>query len=123
MPIAFEELLTPRGRPYVRVAVSGEFGLAEARQFVDSFGKGGPYYMKPSMSVVLRGTEYTSEARKHLQSTGETAPMCTVTSSPLVRAAINLMLRLSGRTGTFRLFGNEPEALAWLDEQISRPPP
>ncbi|WAS98664.1 hypothetical protein [Nannocystis punicea] len=119
MSIAFEELLTPRGRPYVRVTVAGEFGLTEAEQFVQRFGKDGPYYMKPSMSVVPRGTEYTTEARKHLQTMGEAGPTCTVTSSPLVRAAINLMLRLSGRPNTLRLCGTESEALAWLDERLS----
>lgn len=120
MPLAFEELATPRGRPYVRVAVTGEFDLADAKQFVTRFGKDGPYFMKPSMSVVPRGTEYTSDARKHLQTMGDAGPTATVTTSPLVRAAVNLMVRLSGRKNTLRMFGTEAEALAWLDEQIAK---
>lgn len=118
MPIAFQELLTPRGRPYVRVAVSGDFDLAEAEAFVSSFGREGPYFMKPAISVVPRGTEYTPAARKHLQTMGEAAPMATVTASPLVRAAVNLMLRLSGKTGQLRMFTTEAEALTWLDTQL-----
>jgi len=118
MPLAFQELVTPRGRTYVRVAISGDFDLAEAEEFVDRFSSTGPYYLKPSVSVVPRGTEYTPAARKHLLKMGEAGPTATVTTSPLVRAAVNLMLRLSGKTGKLRMFASETEAVAWLDEQL-----
>ena len=39
-----------------------------------------------------------------------------VTGSPLVRAAVNLMVRFTPASAeTFRMFGSEAEALAWLD--------
>jgi hypothetical protein len=118
MPLAFQELVTPRGRPYVRVAVSGVFDLAEAEEYVERFSKTGPYHLKPSMSVVPRGTEYTTAARKQLLKMGDAGPTATVTTSPLVRAAVNLMLRLAGKSGTLGMFATEAEAVAWLDKQI-----
>ena len=120
MPIAFEERVTPRGRGYVRVPVAGMFDAAEAEAYVQHFKKGGPHFMKPTISVVARGTEYTTEARKLLVQVTEAGPTATVTSSPLVRAAINLMLRLASKSNNLRIFGTEPEALAWLDDQLDK---
>ncbi|MDC0719759.1 DUF7793 family protein [Nannocystis bainbridge] len=118
MPIVFEERVTPRGRGYVRVGVTGVFDTAEAEAYVQHFTRGGPHFMRPTICVVTRGTEYTTEARKILVQVTEAGPTATVTSSPLVRAAINLMLRITGKSDTLRIFAAEPEALAWLDGQL-----
>lgn len=117
MPFAYEELVSPRGRPCVRVQVSGEIGLPEAQEFAGKFTHGGPYFLQPTLSVVARGTEYTAEARKHLLAMGEHGAHAAVITSAIVRAAINLMVRLTGKAEKFRMFTAEPEALAWLDEQ------
>lgn len=123
MPVTFEERVSPRGRAYVRVSAWGKFDLAEAQEYIGRFSEGGPYYLRPVLSVVAHGTEYTPAARKHLFTMGKSGPIASVTTSALMRAAINLMVRFSRKSGTMRMFATEAEGLAWLDEQdIERSP-
>ncbi|MDC0722275.1 STAS/SEC14 domain-containing protein [Nannocystis bainbridge] len=114
MPFRYEELVTPMGRPYVRVHVSGDIDLRDAEEYVARFE--GAYQRRRVLSVVASGTEYSAKARKHLLAMRESSPHATVTTSALVRAAIHLMTR-SAAGGTYRVFTDEPEALAWLDDQ------
>ncbi|PCC70507.1 hypothetical protein SAMN02745121_06574 [Nannocystis exedens] len=114
MPFRYEELVTPRGRPYVRVHVSGDISLGDAEEYVTRFL--GPYRGRHVLSVVASGTEYSAKARKHLLSMSDAGPHATVTTSALVRAAINLMTRFAN-TGKYRVFADEFEAMAWLDDQ------
>ena len=37
-------------------------------------------------------------------------------TSPIVRSALNLMVRMSGDSDVFRIFTDEGAALAWLAE-------
>jgi hypothetical protein len=114
MPFRYEELVTPKGRPYVRVHVSGDIDLHDAEEYVAKFL--GPYLRRHVLSVVASGTEYTAKARKHLLAMNDAGPHATVTSSALVRAAINLMTRFQD-TPKYRVFTDEFAALAWLDDQ------
>ena len=114
MPFRYEELVTPRGRPYVRVHVSGDIGLGDAEEYVARFL--GRHRGRHVLSVVASGTEYSARARKHLLAMEGAGPHATVTSSALVRAAIDLMTR-SADNNNYRVFGNEFEAMAWLDDQ------
>jgi hypothetical protein len=117
MPFQYEERVSPRGRPYVRVLVFGDVDFADAEDFLRRFSKGGPYHRKHTLSVVAPGTTYSPEARKHVVQLGdESGPHATVTTSALVRAAINLMTRFSGNLDKFRMFTAEPEAVAWLED-------
>ncbi|WP_434421693.1 hypothetical protein [Nannocystis pusilla] len=114
MPFRYEELRTPRGRPYVRVHVSGDISLGDAEDYVTRFL--GQYRGRHALSVVASGTEYSAKARKHLLAMEEAGPHATVTTSALVRAAINLMTRFTDNR-KYRVFGDEFEAMAWLDDQ------
>ncbi|WAS93484.1 hypothetical protein [Nannocystis punicea] len=114
MPFRYEELVTPRGRPYVRVHVSGDIDIRDAEEYVAKFL--GPYLRRHVLSVVASGTEYTARARKHLLAMNDAGPHATVTNSALVRTAINLMTR-SQDNPNYRVFADELAALAWLDEQ------
>ena len=117
MPFRFEELVSAKGLAYVRVHVSGEIGVADAREYVGKFGAGGPYHRKHTLSYVEKGTEYGAEPRKMFLAMGLHAPHATVTSSALVRAGINLMTRFSLKGAKYRMFAAEPEAIAWLEGQ------
>lgn len=117
MPFRYEERVSPKGRPYVWLHVSGELSVADANEYASHFRAGGRYHRMHTLSFVEKGTEYGPEARRIFLEVGQSAPHATVTSSALVRAAINLMSRFSPKTGRYRMFATEPEALAWLDDK------
>ena len=81
------------------------------------------YHLGKFLSVVQSGTDYKPKARKHFQELRDFSAIAAVVSSPILRTAINLMLRLMhDGAGIVRLFTSEQEALAWLEEQPLREP-
>jgi hypothetical protein len=117
MAVRYEEGKTAKGAPLLRMFVSGKCTLAEASTLDDHLNPGKPYHRQRVVVFVAAGTEYTPDARKYfptLQS--KYHAMATVVTSTIVRAAINLMLRVSGGSRNFRMFNDEAEALKWLDE-------
>jgi hypothetical protein len=41
--------------------------------------------------------------------------LATLVTSPIVRAAINMMMRLTGQGASLKMFSEVSEALTWLD--------
>ena len=119
MPLRFSEQTTETGMRYLRVDASDHVALEDAKAFGDRV-------MSPEwhhgliMSVVAKGTEYAPDARKYFPTLNkEITALATVVTSPIVRAAINMMLRL-GRImedNPLRMFSSEAEALKWLESQ------
>jgi hypothetical protein len=116
MPFQFEELTTSSGIQYLRIEVSGQVELAD--------GKALEAYMLRSskrdarvLSVVSKGTEYSPEVRKFFPTLNDKYfKLAAVVTNPLVRAAVNVMMRLGQpQGGIMRMFPNEQEALEWLE--------
>ena len=114
MPFQFEEAVTPQGKPLLRVHAQGEVALADAQELEARLeGRNRRWRV---ISIVDKGTEYAPPARKYFPNLQHKySAMAAVVTSPIVRAAINMMMRLSGQAPDLRLFTSEEEALAWLD--------
>jgi hypothetical protein len=116
MPFQFEVLTSASGLHYLRIDASGRIELADAKAFE-------AHMLQPQLrdglvlSVVSKGTEYSPEARKFFPSMKDkTSKVAGVVTSPIVRAAINMMLRLDNEAGKrMRLFTSEQEAMNWLE--------
>lgn len=117
MPFQFQELDTSSGMHYLRVDVSAQVDLADGKALE-------AHLLRPSMrnarvlSVVAKGTEYAPEVRKFFSTLNDKYfKLAAVVSNPIVRAAINMMVRLRPiEGGNFRMFGSEQEALEWLED-------
>ena len=116
MPFQFQELTSPSGMHYLRVDASDHVGLADGKaleaQLLQPHLRGGRV-----LSVVRKGTEYAPEVRKFFSTLNDKfSLMAVVVTSPIVRAAINMMVRLNKpEGGAFRMFTSEQEAMAWLE--------
>lgn len=116
MPFQFEELTTRSGMHYLRVDISAWVDLAHGKALE-------AYLLRPSMHnarvlcVIAKGTEYSPEVRKFFPSLNDKFfKMAAIVTNPIVRAAINMMLRLKPVDGgAFRMFASEREALEWLE--------
>lgn len=118
MAVRYEESKTPRGNALLKMYVSGTCDLADARTMLDYIDVGKRYHHGLVAVFVAAGTEYTPDARKFFPKTqGMHKAMASIVTSALVRAAINLMLRVSGGDRSFKMFSDEAAALTWLDAQ------
>jgi hypothetical protein len=116
MPLQFEEATTADGLPYLILDVAGHFDLEDAHALYALVRPGQPHHGGYLFVRVAKGTEYTPKARNFLSSLrGNYKVAAVVVTSAIGRAAINIILRLSGGpAGLIRLFTDEGEALAWL---------
>lgn len=116
MPFQFQELTSASGMLYLRVNASDRVDLADGKaleaQLLQPHLRGG--YV---LSVVSKGTEYAPEVRKFFSTLHDKFTlMAVVVTNPIVRAAINVMLRLNKPVGgAFRMFTSEQEAIEWLE--------
>jgi hypothetical protein len=116
MPFQFDEATTPNGLRYLVIDVSGWVDIADGHALQARLQPGQPHHRGFVLSRTTKGTEYSPEVRKFFRELeGYFAAIGVVVTSPLVRAAINLMLRFSGNKGTVRMFTSEAEAVAWLE--------
>lgn len=116
MPIQLEDGTTPAGHPCLIANASGYVTLADAQAMGALLEKGARYHLQRVLSGVAKGTEYSPEARKYFPSFNPNVlALAAIVTSPLVRAAINLMFRLTGKGIRFRMFTTDAEAMAWLD--------
>jgi hypothetical protein len=122
MPFEFSDHTSPSGMFYMRIDASGEVHFEDAKALTDRLELP-KYHLGKVLSVVESGTDYKPKARKHFQHIQKFSALAAVVTSPILRTAINLMLRLMhDGSGAVRLFTNEDEALAWLEEQPLREP-
>ncbi|WAS93486.1 DUF7793 family protein [Nannocystis punicea] len=116
MPFLFEEATTPQGKPLLRILARGEVTLADAEALGARIEPGARNHRWRILSVVEKGTEYSSAARKYFPNLQPMyGAIAVFVTSPIVRAAINMMMRLTGQAPNLRLFSTEEEGLAWLD--------
>jgi hypothetical protein len=116
MPFQFQEFDTSSGMHYLRVDVSGQVELADGQAME-------AYLLRPNMRngrvlcIVAKGTEYSPEVRKFFATLNDKFfKMASVVTNPIIRAAINMMVRLKPiEGGLFRMFSSEQEALKWLE--------
>lgn len=116
MPFHFEEKTTPAGKPLLVVHATGHIALEDAEALASRVAPGAANHGWLVLTYAAKGVEYAPAARKRFNTmiTNYRALAAVVTSA-IVRAAINMMLRLSGGAANFRMFSDEKEAMAWLD--------
>lgn len=116
MPFRFVESTTPKGSPLLEIHASGHVPLADAEAFGARVAPGGPNHRWRVLLRTQKGLDYEPAARRFFPTTqGNYRAIATLVTNPIVRAAINMMIRVSGGARDFRLFSAEAEALAWLD--------
>lgn len=116
MPFHFEDMKTPAGKPCLLIRASGVVELADAQALEALMVPGARHHRGLVLAIVDKSTEYRPAARKHFATLQDKyGATSVVVTSPIVRAAINLMMRLTGQARAFRMFSTEAEALAWLD--------
>jgi hypothetical protein len=122
VPFVFEDMKTPAGKPCLLVRASGLIELEDARALEVLTVPGARHHRGLVLSIVDRSAEYKPAARKYFATLQDKyGAMGVVVTSPIVRAAINLMMRLTGQARAFKMFPTEAEALAWLDAWTPEP--
>ncbi|MDC0722277.1 STAS/SEC14 domain-containing protein [Nannocystis bainbridge] len=117
MPFVFAEATTPQGKPLLRIHVRDEVTITDAEALGARIEDDGPNHRWRILSVVEKGTEYSPAARRYFPNLQpKYGAIAVAVTSPIVRAAINMMMRLTGQAPNLRLFSSEAEALAWLDQ-------
>jgi len=122
MPNAFSDRETDAGMSYLHVRTSGRVSLADVEALHEQLRR--PSTALPKfLSVVLAGTHYEAEARRHMVGLDrEFSAAAAVVTNPIVRAVVNLMVRMqTPHSGPVRVFEDEASALAWLEQQAARP--
>src|SRR5690349_12582991 len=118
MPLEFKDDISEKGLRILRIEGSGQVTIADGHAFEAHLLPGAPYHLGYLMSVVAKDTEYSPEVRKFFPTTDDKiTAIAIVVTSPIVRAVINMMMRVSNKRTKVRLFTDEAEAIAWLDEQ------
>ncbi|HEY8376584.1 MAG TPA: STAS/SEC14 domain-containing protein [Nannocystis sp.] len=116
MPFRYEEKTTPKGSPLLVIHAAGHVSFEDADELLRRILPGGPNHKWLLLTLADKSVEYAPAARKHFANMKEHyRGLATVVGSPIVRAAINLMLRLNNSAPNFRIFASEADALAWLD--------
>jgi hypothetical protein len=118
MPFRFEEARTPKGQPLLKVYAAGHISLADAEAMGKLLEPGGPNHKWRVLTYTDKNVDYAPAARKYFPILNERYhALATLVTSPIVRAAINMMMRLTGQARALKMFSDEAEALAWLDTQ------
>jgi hypothetical protein len=116
MPFRYQETKTPKGSPLLVVHASGHISLADAEEMGALMAPGAANHRWRILTRTEKGVEYAPAARKYFPSMkGNYYALATLVTSPIVRAAINMMMRLTGQAQDLKMFSDEAEALAWLD--------
>jgi hypothetical protein len=116
MPFRYQESTTPRGSPLLEIHATGHISLADAEEMGAMIAPGGANHRWRLLTYAEKGVEYAPAARKYFPSMNSNYfALATLVTSPIVRAAINIMMRLTGQVPDVKMFSDAAEALAWLD--------
>lgn len=116
MPFQFQDVTTPSGLCYLLVDASDAVGIDDGRELEARLLPGQPHHDGYMLSRVARGTDYSPEVRKFFPTLEDKySALAVVVTSPIVRAGINIMLRIArAASGKVRMFTSDDEAVAWL---------
>ncbi len=118
MPFDYDDRTTPAGHPCLFMRVSEDVSEQDADSFCALVAEGGRYHGQRILTRIEANTKPATSARKRLAGlTDQYLAQAVIATNPIVRAGVNLMLRLLGDPTKLRLFRDEAEALAWLDSQ------
>ncbi|HEY8207172.1 MAG TPA: hypothetical protein VIG99_06815 [Myxococcaceae bacterium] len=109
----------PCGARICRLEVRGTVSGEEAKEILTQLQPGGALQGVPLLISLQKLDSLSSDARGVIGEAGLEAVEvweAVVVTKPVVRVAINFVMRIQGRKKT-RLFTSEPEALQWLDSQ------
>jgi hypothetical protein len=119
MPLRFSEATSPGGLRYLITDVGGHIDIEDGHAFATWLAPGQPHHRGYVLGRVAKGTEWSIAARKFLPNLQDKyTALAVVVTNPLARAAVKLILRISGGMGgTIQLFEHEADAVAWLESR------
>jgi hypothetical protein len=119
MPLQITEAISPGGLRHVQIDLEGWIDLDDGLAIEAWVLPGQPHHLGYLLPRAAKGTEYSPEVRKLLATLNDKCTaVAMVVTSPLVRAAVNLMMRYAGDQGDLlRMFTSETEAVAWLEKR------
>jgi hypothetical protein len=111
----------PSGARCMLMVTAGHFSKEDAEEFFRQISPGAPMHRLPRLCLCQKQTSASSDARTmFVRLEGEEEPWTAmVVVSPVVRVAINFVLRIS-KNKKVRLFTDEREATRWLDERVQK---
>ena len=120
MPIQYEVARTPGGHAIYRTESTGEVTQANAQEYREKV-LGAARGELPLLTVTRRGVEMSAAARKELSSISadkdDPRPAAFVVESAPMRVTMSFIFKVIGYEP--KLFATEPEALRYLDEQLT----
>jgi hypothetical protein len=121
MPYDVMTFTLPSGTRAIKAIGSGVITKEDADLLMKQIEPGAPLFGLPQLFLTHRMERMSPEARSLFSARtkgGLERTWCAVVgSSPLIRVTVNFLLRLS-RSKTTRMFSDEQEAVAWLDERV-----
>jgi hypothetical protein len=105
------------------MVTAGHFSREDAEEFFRQISPGGPMHRLPRLCLCQEQTSASSDARTMFTKLeGDEEPWTAmVVVNPMVRVAINFVLRIS-RNRKVRLFTEQQEATRWLNERVQEDP-
>lgn len=119
MAMEFSDRTFSSGEVYLYILGSGRISIADCEGLVEQLERPEFGGRAKVMSVTAKGTEYPADVRRFLYTDPfRYRAMANVVNSPIIRATINMMLRLAPGQDKYRMFNDETSAMEWL---LSRP--
>jgi hypothetical protein len=121
LPYDFSTFTLPGGAGALRANASGDIGKDDVAYFLEHAGPGKPMSHLPLLITSHGLTSLSTEARSFMTAnvgaTSELTWCAMVVSNPVIRVAINFMMRVKQHP-RLRMFGQEADAIRWLDERV-----
>ncbi len=121
MPVTTHETTTPKGHPYLRVESHGLVDDAAVAEVIPKINTS----PLPLLVYMHDDTKLTTSARKAITKvTGEErkTPQAIIAPNPLVRAMMSFIIKALSiaqpNVSMPKMFGNEPDAVKWLDAEL-----
>jgi hypothetical protein len=128
MPITLSKFSSPRGIPMVRSVSTGHLVAADMDGLVRSIAPGAEGGGLPYLALTEKSTTYSPEARGFFtkNTINLSAPAIAVVVPSLgLRVVVSFMVRVASQLSSkiaatpIRLFAEEAEAVAWLEDQVA----
>ncbi len=124
MGITWRKDQTPGGHEVMHSTTSGPVSADDVRGYLAQLEPGGALYQKSLLSVIESDTSYSPEARMLVRgidaSNMPDVAFAIVVKSAPQRIVLGFMLHFMSRMKGMKVFGEEAEAVRWLDETLAK---
>jgi hypothetical protein len=123
MPMTIAKAKTAKGHEYLKIHSFGDVTAADAEALNKTLVPGGENADRAILASVAAGAQFSPEARQAFtrtngNNTENPKPVAIVVTSAPLRVMLSFIIRMSGAAANTKFFGNEADALAFIEEKM-----